>query len=86
MRTMKRKKYEMFYHEKLENLCDPPPEDILNENHKQMRGGKGNVAHQQPTNFIYIMTRTEIAQRTDRGTFEILRAQYSWFKNIVLQT
>ena len=31
----------------------PPPEDILNGNHKQVRGEKGNAAHQQTTNFIY---------------------------------
>ena len=36
------------------------PEDILNGNHKQLRGGKGNAAHQQTTNFIYMITRIEI--------------------------
>ena len=34
--------------------CLPPPEDILNGNHKQLRDGKGNVAHQETTNFIYL--------------------------------
>ena len=35
------------------------PKDILNGNHKQLRGGKGNAAHQQTTNFIYMITRPE---------------------------
>ena len=29
-------------------------EDILNGNNKQLRGGKGNGAHQKTTNFIYL--------------------------------
>ena len=41
------------------------PEDILNGNHKQLRGEKGNAAHQQTTNFIYMIIRTEIGF-TDR--------------------
>ena len=36
------------------------PEDILNGNHKQLHGGKRNTAHQQTTNFIYMITRPEI--------------------------
>ena len=48
-----------------------PPKDILIGNHKKLHGGKGNAAHQQTTNFIYMITRPEISQRTDRGTFEI---------------
>ena len=40
-------------------------EDILNGNHKQLHGGKGNDAHQQTTNLIYMITRTEIGF-TDR--------------------
>ena len=28
--------------------CPSPPEDILNGNLKQLRGGKGNAAHQEP--------------------------------------
>ena len=35
----------------------PPPDDTLNGNHKQLRGGKGNAAHQQTTNnFIQYCT------------------------------
>ena len=41
------------------------PKDILNGNHKQLRDGKGNAAHQQTTNFIYMITRTDIGF-TDR--------------------
>ena len=41
------------------------PEDILNGNHKQLRGGKKNAAHQETTNFIYMITRPEIGF-TDR--------------------
>ena len=36
------------------------------------------------TNLIYMTTHTEIARRTDHGTFEIPPAQYFRFKNIVL--
>ena len=55
----------------LVKLPTAPLEDILNGNHKQLRGGKGNAAHQQTTNFIYMITRPEISRRTDRETFEI---------------
>ena len=48
------------------------PEDILNGDHKQFRNGKGNAAHQQTTNFIYMRTCLKIARRTDRETFDIL--------------
>ena len=51
--------------EQLVKLPTHPPEDILNGNHKQLRGGKGNAAHQQTTNFMYMITRTEIGF-TDR--------------------
>ena len=37
---------------KLVKLPTPPPEDILNSNHKQLRDGKGYAAHQETTNFI----------------------------------
>ena len=65
----------------------PPhtPEDILNGNHKQLRGGKGNAAHQQTTIFLYIITRTEIGI-TDCRTFEISCIAYSRFENIVLRS
>ena len=56
---------------RLVKLPTTPPEDILNDNHKQLRGGKGSAAHQQTTNFIYMITRPEISRRTDCGTFEI---------------
>ena len=59
---------------------------ILNGNHKQLRDRKGNAAHQQTTNFIYMITRTKISRRTDRGTFEISATQYSGFENILLRT
>ena len=37
-----------------------PPEDTLNGNHKQLRGGKENAAHQQTTNFIYCLFGVKI--------------------------
>ena len=46
-------------------LPTPLPGDTLNGNHKQLRGGKGNVAHQETINFIHMITRTEIGF-TDR--------------------
>ena len=52
------------------------PEDLFNGNCKQLRGGKGNAARQQP-NFINMITRPEISRRTDRETFEISATQYS---------
>ena len=44
----------------------PPPEDILNGNHKQLHSGKGNAAHQQTTNFIYMITRPKVLSPKDR--------------------
>ena len=44
----------------------PPSEDILNGNHKQLRGGKGNAMHQRTTNFAYMITRPEICIPKDR--------------------
>ena len=62
------------------------PKDILNGNNRQLRGRKGNAVHQETTNCVYMINRTEIPQRTDRETFEILVTQYSRFENIVLRT
>ena len=57
--------------DRLVKLPTHTPEDIFNGNHKQLRGGKGNAVHQQTTNFIYMITRPEIARRTDRGTIKL---------------
>ena len=40
---------------RLVKLPTHTPEDILNGNHKQLRDGKGNAAHQETTNFIYCL-------------------------------
>ena len=60
-----------FSSSSLVKLSTSPQEDILNGNCKQLRGGKGNAAQQETTNFIYMITRREIAQRTDSGAFKI---------------
>ena len=49
----------------LVKLPTPPSGEFLNGNHKQLRGGKENAAHQETTNLMYTITCPEIGF-TDR--------------------
>ena len=49
----------------LVRLPTHPPEDIPNGNNRQLRGGKGNAAHQESIENMYMLTRSKIARRSD---------------------